>query len=309
MKIAVVSMTYNDGYKIHEWQEHYLAYKDEIEYFVIVDNGSEKEYLDLLKETFPTAVIIERQSNGGCTAAYNDGINYVLKNTDVEAIAIIANDIKLSKNCLKDLYNYLYSDESLGIVSTAVLFKGSTKVDDFGHTIHFLKVTNDDKGKDIKDIKEKSKYTQLVTGGFNMAKREFYEKTGLQDEKLFMYCDELDTSFKAKRAQYKIGVISTSYVWHWHINNPLNEGEVKPFSSYLIARNRVYLGKKYYNPFKSFLTWIYFGIIKPIRFVLVGLIKFKKKYFRVAEYYFVGALNGLKNNMQQNEYSLPGNNK
>ena len=41
MKIAGISMTYNDGYKLKEWTEHYRQYKDELDYYIIVDNGSD----------------------------------------------------------------------------------------------------------------------------------------------------------------------------------------------------------------------------------------------------------------------------
>ena len=51
-----------------------------------------------------------------------------------------------------------------------------------------------------------------------MASREYYEKVGLQDEKLFMYFDEIDTAIRTKKNGYKIAVLSNVYVWHWHIN-------------------------------------------------------------------------------------------
>ena len=59
-----------------------------------------------------------------------------------------------------------------------------------------------------------------------------------------MYCDELDTMYKARRFGFKMGVIANEYAWHWHINNPVIARR-SSLSRYLICRNRIYLAKKY----------------------------------------------------------------
>lgn len=302
MRIAGVSMTYNDGYKLKEWISHYQNYKEQLEIFVIVDNGSDESYKKELKESFPEAIIIERATNGGCTAAYNDGIRYVLENTDIEAIAIIGNDIKTTPGCLPAMYNYLYSEKELGIVSAAILYKDSSIIDNYGHVVRGFKVTNCNIGEDISSLKELKKHTDLVSGGFTMAKREFYLNTGLQDEALFMYCDELDTMLKAKAHNYNMGVIGNEYVWHWHINqSTINKRSSA--SRYLISRNRVYLAKK---------NKLYFEVLRN---TIVGLIKcpiaFYFRYFRErdagyltdAKYSIIGVFHGLIGEMYTNKYT------
>lgn len=60
MNIAAITITYNDGYKFKEWVEHYQEYKSELYLHIIVDNGSEDEYMAQLKSTFTDSIIIER---------------------------------------------------------------------------------------------------------------------------------------------------------------------------------------------------------------------------------------------------------
>lgn len=296
MKIAGVTMTYNDGYKINEWKSHYDTYRKELDYYVIVDNGSTDEYISLLKETFPGEKIIERNSNGGCTAAYNDGIKDILANTDADAIVILGNDIKTSKGCVTKMYTYLKSHSNVGIVSTAILHIDSDVLDNFGHTIsYFGTITENEHGKRIGEIKEKSKITELVTGGFYIASREFYEKVGLQDEKLFMYSDEIDTALRAKKAGFKEAVLSDVYAWHWHINQP-GQGTRKPASNYLISRNRVYVAKKHYGFFHTTVIFLTYTLLVPLNLLRHG-------YRDKAEYAFKGGINGLRGNMEMNEYT------
>lgn len=304
MKIAGVSLTYNDGYKLNEWYDNYLGYKDQLEYFIIVDNNSAVDYKNNLKNTFSDyAIIIERSSNGGCTGAYNDGINYALKNTDADAILIISNDFKLTANCLTEMYNFLYSRADLGMVSSAVLYKDSEIIDNYGHSLHNMAVTCCEEGKNIHEITEKSKFTELLTGGFTMAKREFYENVGLQDNNLFMYCDELDTSYKAKKSGYKLGVIANEYAWHQHINPPA-KGRRSSASRYLICRNRIYMAKKY-ESFPVVTYQIFRGIIRMPLTYIYRFIKYHKLVeLNDAWYSFIGGIHGVLGYMKSNKYMV-----
>ena len=302
MKIAGISMTYNDGYKLKEWTEHYRQYKDELDYYIIVDNGSDVEYISQLETVFSCATILKRNSNGGCTAAYNDGIKFALEHTDADAIVIIANDFNVKKGCFQIMYNYLYSDKNLGIVSTAVLSGNSGIVDNYGHKISGYKIIELEKGKKITDLTPIRKYTDLVTGGFYMAKRIFYENVGFQDENLFMYGDEFDTSIRAKKAGYKIGVTCESYSCHCHINEA-GAKERKPAAVYLIARNRIYISRKYFGLRMILGSFWYFSLRQAIIFVLSGIIKKKSYKFLQAKYAVLGGGNGLRGNMELNKYT------
>lgn len=303
MKIAGVSMTFNDDYKLEKWREHYEEYKNELDYFIIVDNGSKAEYLIQLENVFgDSAIIIKRNRNGGCTAAYNDGIRYALEETDADAIAIIANDIKLCNNCLTELYKYLYSNDLLGIVSCAMLVVDSHITDNYGHEIQKINIKCSDSGVKLENLFPEKKYTDLVTGGFYMEKRVCFEKVGFQDEGLFMYGDELDTSMRMKKAGYKEGVTCKVYAWHCHINNP-DMTVRKPAASYLITRNKVYLAKKYFGIKTIVYAFFCYGVKQSIFSLFSGIIKRDIIRLTKAKYLFFGGINGILGNMELNKYT------
>ncbi|TDL99958.1 MAG: hypothetical protein C4K58_01565 [Flavobacteriaceae bacterium] len=193
MKIAAISITYNDDYKFNEWYSHYLEHKDEFYMHIIVDNHSDETYLNKVKETFTSSHIIERTTNGGCTGAYNDGIRFALSNKDVDSIMLIGNDIRLEKGASTLLHNFLFSDNNLGMIAPIIISKDQITIEDFGCKISdSLIMLPKYQGKKIDSIQKETNYCQALTGGMNLAKREFYEKVGLQDENLFMYSDEVD---------------------------------------------------------------------------------------------------------------------
>ena len=247
----MITVTKNDDFRFDEWCNYYNDYKDDVDLHIIVDDASESEYVERIREFFKDSVIIARSENGGSTAAVNDGIRCALADQDVDAIMVLDNDIKVQKGSIKKLYDYLYSDDALGMVGPLVLKKDSNIIEDFGVNIglfvnHFLY-----------QKKEKSAvprglhmYVDSVPGGISLSKREYYEKVGLQDERLFMYCDERDMAYRTKENGYKEGVTSEAVTWHQHIKCPYQDKRLK--SNYLIARNRIYLERKHFGVIKAY---------------------------------------------------------
>jgi GT2 family glycosyltransferase len=297
MKIAAITIVYNDGYKFKEWVEHYQLYKDELYMHIIVDNGSNSDFLELTENTFKDSIILKRTSNGGCTGAYNSGIRFALSNLEVDAIMLIGNDIKLEKKATEKLYSFLFSNNDYGMVSPIMLRKDSQIIEDYGSSItHFLMMKPRFEGKDLDKINAEkvNPEVQAVLGGMSIAKREFYEKVGLQDENLFMYSDEVDMGIRAGISGFKMAVSTQTLSWHQHINPEGNQSR-NIFAPFLSARNKVYLAEKHYGRIRSFEVFFYFI------FLFFGLIfKSKFKFSKMSFYfwYVKGAFYGLTKNMQ-----------
>jgi hypothetical protein len=293
MRVACITIVYNDDYKFEEWCKWYDIYRDELYLHIIVDNGSQKEFLDKVKAFFSNSHIIERKTNGGCTSAYNDGIRYALTDPNVDAIMLLGNDIKLNKGAVKGLYDYLMSDEKLGMVGPLVLKKDSDIIEDFG--VNLGTFTNKFLYKDMKLSQLPSGiqlYVDAVPGGVSLSKREYYEKVGLQDENLFMYSDERDMAYRTKKNGYTEGVTSSAMAWHQHIKCPFQNKRLK--SNYLIARNRIYLEKKHSGNIRAYSI----AISTLFTAVVLFLRDFSKLHRRVENIHSIkGVFAGLTGNM------------
>lgn len=295
MKVAAIVVTYNDGFKFKEWTKHYEIYKDEVYKYVIVDNGSKKEYLDQVRGYFKDADILTRQDNGGCTAAYNDGIKHALKDPEVDAIMLIGNDMMLEKGGVTKLYEFLMSDKSYGMVAPIMFEKDSDVVADFGCGIKkSLYLEPFAVGERYNTIKVKKRIVSATTGGMNLSKVSFYKEVGLQDETLFMYSDEVDMGIRSKIAGYKMAVTSEVKSWHQHIN-PANSNRRLVYSDYLIGRNKLYLGWKHFGLPKVAYLFISQNLIFFKRFL--SCIKNRKSQ-KPNFYYLWGVYSGLFRNMK-----------
>jgi GT2 family glycosyltransferase len=261
---------------------------------IIVDNGSLPDYLQKVKTYFKESFIIERTINGGCTGAYNDGIRKALKDKNVDAIMLIGNDIKLQKGSATSLYNYLYSDDKLGMVGSILLKKDSDIIENYGERItKFGRKTFCNRNENINNNHDLFKIVSYVPGGMNLSKREFYEKVGLQDEALFMYGDERDMYIRANKSGYQEGVTKEAIAWHQHINTEGREFYL-PFVCFLIARNHVYLAKKHYGIIHAVFEAFYLFFIQTLHYFW----KIQNKSIREGYYnYCRGYIAGLSGNM------------
>lgn len=302
MKIAVIVITYNDDYKFSEWCKWYEEYKDQVALYVIVDNNSCLEYKEQVQSYFKDAHFIWRESNGGCTSAYNDGIRYALSLPEITHIALVGNDIRLSDNCLIRCAELLNVDPKLGMISPVLLNENSSIVGDYGCGIsEDLSMLPFGKGLNVNELGVSLRYCDALTGGINISKRSFYETVGLQDENLFMYSDEVDMALRAKHHGIKMAATSEVKAWHQHINSPI---VVKrhPYSAFLIARNKVYLAYKHYGKEKAHKVYhdFFYSGLKNYLLSILKLDFEKAQFFR---WRMIGAKKGMKRDMRQNKYS------
>ena len=299
MNIAMITMTRNDDCRFCEWKEHYEEYKGDVYLHIIVDNGSTEEYQKKLHNTFPESIIIELGYNGGCTAAYNAGIKYALNDPDVDAISLIGNDIKIPPQDLSTLYDILYSDDSYGMVAPVLLNRSGT-IDCYGETLNRknmdLKVLN--KNLSIEDVPA-ILFSDTLPGGCNLAKRTFYENVGLQDEKFFMYADEVDMGIRGERLGFKFVSTTKAVSWHMHINEP---GKVNrnPMAAYLMGRNHIYLARKLFGRKEVFYTVI--DRFKGASILFMSAIKHRKvkEEFNYAWAFTKGIFAGIRGDMKNN---------
>lgn len=245
MKIASVTVFCNELFRISNWLNYYQEYKNDIDLHVIVNNGNPLD-TEMLKSNFPSSLVLYSKDKA-LTASYNLAFKEILKDKDVDAILQITNDIKIEKNGIRRLYDFLRSDTTYGMVSPVLLKKDEDIIELYGAKIHpkNLSFIHLEKGKHIEQIAD-IQVCDGLPGGMNMASREFYEKVGMQDEFLFMYADEVDMGIRGKNAGFQFAVTKYIKAWHQHINPPGLKTR-NPMAAFLMGRNVIYLAKKHSN--------------------------------------------------------------
>lgn len=118
LDVSVVIVTYNSRSVIGACIGSVRQYTTGVSYEVIVvDNASPDGTADLVERAYPWARVIRRSTNGGLSAAINDGVDaasgrYVMQ---------LNPDIRVDSEVLSDLARYLEQHPGTGIVAPKLL--------------------------------------------------------------------------------------------------------------------------------------------------------------------------------------------
>lgn len=245
MKIAVLTVFYKERFRVEDWKRYYAEYQEDVGLHVIINNG-DREDDAFLQEAFPGSFVLPCDSSS-LMAAYNLGLRTVLRDPEVDAVAQVGNDIRIEAGGLKALYGYLFSDDALAIVSPVLLGKDSDVIDCFGCEVKLgnLDFVHLDAGRQLSGMEPSERIVSGLPGGMFLARRDRYEAFGFQDERLFMYADEIDRSLQVSALGWKMGATSHVRSWHQHVN-PGGKVRRSPRAAFLMGRNAVLIARKHH---------------------------------------------------------------
>lgn len=259
---------------------------------LVIDNGSEKRIIDMIKKEFPKIKLIQLFENKGAVGARNIGI----KNAKGSYLCFVDSDNVVDQNFLTELVYLAESDPKIGFVGPKMYYLNNKK------KIWFA-------GVKLNLITSKPTYysNQMDRGQFDqvreiehipnvwLVKREVVNKIGLMDEIFVMTYGESDWAMRAKKVGYKIMFCPSSYVYHNVSVIRNSESAIllraNPYRVYYFARNRAIFMKK----FASKINFLIFLLIFNNIYLFVHFYIFiKNKRYDLIKHYLKGYFDGLK---------------
>lgn len=213
-------------------------------------------------------VIIQSGYNGGFSFGNNVGIQYALARNDADYILLLNNDTIVKSDFLTELLKGATSSSSIGITGAKIYyydepnklwFNGGTFNEWFGRTTHIKK-------ESTQDISTCS----FITGCCMLIKKEVIKKIGLLDESYFMYVEDLDYCYRARKAGFVLNVAHKSIIWHKV--GASNEGELSEFAVRYMVKNHYKFIKKLdgLQKYCAFISFTIFRILSIIKWTLKG---------------------------------------
>ncbi len=191
-------------------------------------------------------ILIKNDKNYGFAEGNNIGMRYALKNLNAEYILLLNNDTVVDSDFLKELVNVAEGSENIGIVGPKIYYYDSPdtiwciggKIDwKFARGLHA--------GINETDIGQYNKIREFdyISGSAFLIKKGVIEKTGLMDERFFLYFEETDLALRASKEGYKSVYVPGAKIWHKVSKS--GGGISKPIGLYYITRNRWLFMKKW----------------------------------------------------------------
>lgn len=198
----------------------------------LVDNCSSAHSLAYLKQQAPEAAVIAR-ANGNYAAANAAGIEQAIK--DGCEYFIIANmDVVFAQNWLQELVKAV-EPANIGIAQSKILLYGKdNKINSVGNILHFLGFgyTRGYGEIDSGQYDDMNEINGYASGCSLIIKKEVIAKIGNYDTQYYMYHDDLEFSWRARLAGYKIAFAPLSVIYHKY------EFSRSVRMAYYIERNR-----------------------------------------------------------------------
>lgn len=176
---------------------------------IIVDNDSQDESINVIKEHFTDVRVIESGKNGGFAYGCNVGIRAALS-SGYNYVWLLNNDTIVDKTTLPNMIEEIKRNKKaiVGSIIRDIEFPWSVQAVG-GGTINFLTGT----GRHIKTFDDVDKLDYLL-GASILVSREALESIGLLNEDFFMYWEDTEFCIRARRKGYFLKVAKQSNVYH-----------------------------------------------------------------------------------------------
>lgn len=261
---------------------------------LIVDNSSTDNSYAILKRQFSNIKIIKNKINSGYAGGNNRGIKYAI-NKKAEYIFIINPDSIISETCINELVNKMSEDNSIGMASPKIYYYDKSNIIWYaGSNIDWKRGLTPHIGCNEKDLGQYdlNTYTDRVSGCAVMIKAEILNRTGLFDERYFLYFEETDLSLRFRHYGYKMAYVATAKCWH-KISKTTG-GYYGSIYQYYMTRNNLLFMKIHCK--KKFNEFFVHSIIRSIISILKILKNSKLNKFSIIK----SILNGYKDFFQGN---------
>jgi hypothetical protein len=209
---------------------------------------------------------------------------------------LLNNDVVVDKGFLAELVKVAERETRIGIVGPKIYyydFLGRSNVIDFAGEDYVLwkaRGIRYGSGEIDKGQYDRIKVVDKIDGACILIKREVIEKVGLLDTTFFMYWEETDFCFRAKRNGYKAVYVPTSKIWHKGAPSISGIYDYSRDKIYFMSRNRFLFVKRNADGFdrgKFFICFFCWDV-----WVTIGQI-LKRRKFKVLVPYIKGLLAGL----------------
>lgn len=207
----------------------------------IVDNNSNDGLATQLQNQ-PGIFYIQSQENLGYTGGNNLGIKQAVKD-GATAVLVLNPDTIVAPTCISEMASQL-EDPVVGIVGPKILFQDRQTIWYAGGILDLKNVIGQHRGVNEKDNGQYEQIveTDFITGAAMLIRTAVLEKVGYFDDRFFLYYEDSDLSYRAKKAGFKLIYNPEAVVYH---DNAKATGLGSSLQDYFITRNRLLFASKH----------------------------------------------------------------
>jgi GT2 family glycosyltransferase len=213
---------------------------------IVIDNGSSDDSVAVIRAAFPKIEVIETGSNLGFAGGNNVGIKRALE-LDADHVLLLNNDTEVDSGILNAFVDAARRFPRAGVFSGKIYFHDDPKRIWYAGVQWNIKEARfrqlgegmQDDGASYSAICE----TDYACGCAFFVPAKRLREIGLLDEDFFLYFEETDWSYRARKAGYPSIFVPGAILWH-KVSVSFG-GEDSPLALYFVTRNRLLWARKH----------------------------------------------------------------
>ena len=268
MNVALI-LNYKAATETIGCAESLLKHCPALDHIVVVDNNSQDgsgEALDQWrdKQARDKVTVLHNPLNNGYAGGNNFGLRWAMENLQPSYFWIVNNDTYVESDAFTPLLNALEENDRQ-FVGSVVLSTDTGRLECYGGgKLYPLFGKARLLGKDstleaMEDTPEKPDYLMGCSLAFAAS---LVREVGMMDESYFMYSEEVDWQFRAKRFGIAIQVIPQSRLFHY---GSLSLGNRSAFYHYYRNRAATRFNKRFYGPAFALASACFLSVITVIK--------------------------------------------
>lgn len=185
----------------------------------VVDNASRDGSVESAKEKYPSINVIENQDNLGFAAANNRA----LKNMKGRYALLLNTDTILTYGAIKELYDFMESDEKTGIACGQLLNHDGSRQNSIANFPSLLSLLSNETVLRIlfpnRFPSKRRKYSHPIEvdsciGACMLVRKMALDDVGFFDERYFFFFEETDLAYRMKQGGWKVNFVPTARIFH-----------------------------------------------------------------------------------------------
>jgi GT2 family glycosyltransferase len=200
---------------------------------IVVENGSVDGSVEFLADKYPGVTVLAQPKNLGFAGGVNVGIRFAI-DQGCDYVALFNNDAVADKNWLTELVSAL-GDDAVGIATCKFMSRDNKHIDSTGdqYTIWGLPYPRG-RGEAKADKYEGLTDVFGASGGASLYRVTMLNQIGLMDADFFAYYEDVDISFRAQLAGWKVRYVPAAVAYH---QTGTTSGKLKGFTTYQTMKN------------------------------------------------------------------------
>jgi len=227
MDVSIIIVNYNVRFFLEQCLHSVFKAKNNLNIeIIVVDNHSVDGSVQMLKEKFPQVIVIENKDNVGFSKANNQGI----KIARGKYVLLLNPDTVLQEDTLVKCFEFMEATPDAGALGVKMFdgkgnFLPESKRGFPSPMVAFYKIFGLSKLFPKSKIfgryhlgfldKDKTHNVDVLSGAFMFIRKEVLNKIGGLDEDYFMYGEDIDLSYRIKKAGYNNYYFANTSIIHY----------------------------------------------------------------------------------------------